>query len=254
MALLELRGVTKYFGGLAAVNNVEMNVDEGEIRGLIGPNGAGKTTLYNLITGFYPVTAGKIRYDGQDITGLTPHEIAKRGLVRTFQAAILFMTHTVLDSVMVAYHLHSGIGFARRFLGTARDKEKKNEAKSLEIINFLGLGHLRDELAMNLPHGYQRALGIAMALAAEPRILMLDEPVTGMNPTETQHMVDLIRKIRDRGMTVFVVEHDMRAVMGLSDRITVLSFGKKIAEGTPQEISNNEDVIEAYLGREEIVA
>lgn len=255
MILLKLRGVTKYFGGLAAVSEVDMDVGEGEIRGLIGPNGAGKTTLYNLITGFYRVTAGTIRYAGQDITGLTPHEIARRGLVRTFQATnVLFADHSVLAGMMVARHLHAGMAFARRFLGTGGRMEEENKRICLEIIDFFGLTKFKDELAMNLPHGHQRALGVALAVATEPKLLMLDEPVTGMNPVETGHMMELIKKVRDRGITVLLVEHDMRAVMGISDRITVLNFGKKIAESTPQEISYDPRVIEAYLGAGEIAA
>ena len=254
MVLLELKGVTKYFGGLAAVSNFDMDVEEGEIRGLIGPNGAGKTTMYNLITGFYPLTSGMITYAGEKITGLTPHQIASRGLVRTFQATnVLFADHTVLAGMMVARHLHAGMGFARRFFGTAGSIEEENRKKCLELIDFFELTKFKDELAMNLPHGHQRALGVALAIATEPRLLMLDEPVTGMNPTETEQMMGMIKKVRDQGITVLLVEHDMKAVMGLCDQISVLSFGKKIAEGSPQEIANNQEVIEAYLGSGELV-
>lgn len=253
MALLELKGVTKYFGGLAAVSDFDMDVSKGEIRALIGPNGAGKTTVYNLITGFYPLTRGKITYNGEDITGLKPHQIAGRGLVRTFQAtSVLFADHTVLDGLMVARHLQVGMGPVTKFLGTARKIEAENKKKCLELIDFFGLTKFKDELAINLPHGHQRALGIALTMATEPKLLMLDEPVTGMNPVETEHMMGLIKEVRDRGTTVLLVEHDMKAVMGISDQITVLSFGKKLAEGAPKEIQTNKEVIEAYLGAEEL--
>jgi len=252
MALLELRRVEKYFGGLAAIGNLDMDVNEGEIRALIGPNGAGKTTVFNIVSGFYPVTRGNIRYSGEDITNLKPHQIAKRGLIRTFQLTTLFMELDVLRGIMVARHLHAGMSFTKRLFATAEEKE--NKEKCLEIIEFLGLGDLKDELACNLPHGHQRILGIALALAAEPKLLLLDEPVTGMNPIETQHMMGLIRQIRDQGVTILLVEHDMKAVMGFSDFVTVMDFGKKITEGLPQEISRDERVIEAYLGREELVA
>ena len=254
MALLELRGVTKYFGGLAAVSGFDMDVNEGEIRALIGPNGAGKTTMYNLITGFYPLTKGNITYDGEVITGLKPYQIAERGLVRTFQAAeILFADHTVLQGMMVARHLHAGMNFATKFLGTAVKVEAENERKCLEILDSFGLTAFKDELAMNLPHGYQRALGVATAMATEPRLLCLDEPVTGMNPVETEEFMEVIKKVRDQGVTVLMVEHDMKAVMGVSDQITVLNFGRKLTEGTPQEIAHNPEVIEAYLGADELV-
>ena len=253
MALLELKGVTKYFGGLAAVSDFDMDVSKGEVRALIGPNGAGKTTVYNLITGFYPLTRGKITYNGEDITGLKPHQIAERGLVRTFQATnVLFADHTVLAGLMVARHLRAGMGPVTKFLGTAREVEEKNEKKCLELIDFFRLGQFKDELAINLPHGYQRALGVALAMATEPRLIMLDEPVTGMNPTETEYFMGLIKKIRDRGVTVLLVEHDMKVVMGISDQITVLDFGRKIAEGIPKEIAHDTRVIEAYLGAEEL--
>ncbi len=255
MALLELKEVTKYFGGLAAVSDFSMDINEGEIRALIGPNGAGKTTMYNLISGVYEVTSGTISYNGEDITGLKPHQIAARGLVRTFQATnILFTDHTVLQAMMVARHLHAGMNFITKFMGTASKIEAEHKKKCLELLEFFGLAELKDELAMNLPHGHQRALGVALAVATEPKLLCLDEPVTGMNPVETEHFMGLIKQIRHQGITVLLVEHDMKAVMGISDQVTVLSFGRKLAEGTPKEIQTNPEVIEAYLGAGEFVA
>ena len=253
MGILELKKVTKYFGGLAAVSDFSMDVSKGEIRGLIGPNGAGKTTTFNLITNFYPVTSGSITFDGEDITGVHTHKIAGKGLVRSFQSTILFMEFTVMENVMTAFHLRAGMNLVNRFLGGANAKEEENERQARELIKFFGMEHLENELAMNLPHGYQRALGVAMATANHPKMLMLDEPVTGMNPVETDNMMGLIRKIRDDwDITVLLVEHDMRAVMGLCDELTVISFGKKLAEGKPEEIRRNKDVIEAYLGKETI--
>jgi len=252
MALLELRGVTKRFGGLVAVDNVDLDIEEGEIRGIIGPNGAGKTTLFNVITGNYSVTKGSIKYNGEDITGLSPHEIASRGLVRTFQQTALFNEFTLLKNVSVACHLHAKVMLfgAVAHTPTAQQTQRQAEERALEILEFMGLAGLKDELAVNLPHGHQRSLGVAIGLAAEPKLLLLDEPVTGMNPAEKQHMVGLIRKVRDRGITIMLVEHDMRTVMGICEKISVLDFGKKIAEGLPEEISNNQQVIEAYLGTE----
>lgn len=253
MALLELKGVSKYFGGLAAVKDFNMEVAEGEIRGLIGPNGAGKTTTFNLITNVYPVTSGSIVFDGQDITGVSTHKIAGMGLVRSFQSTILFMEFTVMENVMTALHLRANMNLVQRYLGGAPKREGENEEYARELIEFFGMSHLENELAMNLPHGYQRSLGVAMATANRPKMLMLDEPVTGMNPVETDHMMKLIRKIRDEwGITVLLVEHDMKAVMGLCDGLTVISFGKKLAEGKPEEIRSNPEVIEAYLGKEAI--
>jgi len=254
MALLEMRGLSKYFGGLAAVSDLDLAIDEGEIRGLIGPNGAGKTTLFNVISGVYRPTKGSVIYQGEDISRFSPSQIAKRGLVRTFQRTALFHDFTVLKNVVIARHLRAKETIFGAIAGTARQMEKENEEKALEIVEFLELGPLKDELALNLPHGHQRALGVAIALATEPKVLMLDEPLTGMNPVEKEHMIALIRKLHDSGITILMVEHDMKSVMGLCIQISVLDFGKLLAEGPPEEILANPDVIEAYLGGEEVAA
>jgi branched-chain amino acid transport system ATP-binding protein len=245
MALLEVRGLSKYFGGLAAISDLDLAIDEGEIRGLIGPNGAGKTTLFNVISGVYRPTKGSVIYQGEDISRLSPSRIAAKGLVRTFQRTALFHDFTVRKNV---------INIFGAIAGTARQMERENEKKALEIVEFLELGPLKDELALNLPHGHQRALGVAIALATEPKVLMLDEPLTGMNPVEKEHMIALIRKLHDSGITILMVEHDMKSVMGLCIQISVLDFGKLLAEGPPEEILANPDVIEAYLGGEEVAA
>lgn len=256
MSLLEVKGLTKYFGGLGAVRELDMGIEKGEIRGLIGPNGAGKTTVFNLVSGVYSPTKGKVFFKGAEITGRRPDQIAHKGLTRTFQQTTLFHNFTVLDNVLVGFHLHSKIGFWGALFNTphTRRREKALKERAMEILDFLGLAAMKNELAKSLPHGHQRALGVAIALATEPELLMLDEPVTGMNPEETTVMMDHIGKLRERGITILLVEHDMRAVMGLCERITVISFGRKIAEGTPDEIKNNPEVIEAYLGGEEHVA
>ena len=254
MAILEVKELSKYFGGLAALSDLDLTIDEGEIRGIIGPNGAGKTTLFNVISGVYRPTKGSVIYQGGNISSLSTDQIAEKGLVRTFQRTALFHDFTVLKNVTIARHLHAKEGVFGAIFGTARRMEKENEAKALELVEFMELGGIKDELAMNLPHGHQRALGVAIALATEPKLLMLDEPVTGMNPTEKQHMLQLIKKVRDQGITVLLVEHDMRTVMGLCTYISVLDFGKKLAEGLPKEIQANKAVIEAYLGGEEIAA
>lgn len=255
MALLEVKELCRHFGGLTAINNLDLDVEKGEIRGVIGPNGAGKTTLFNVISGVYRPTRGSIQYQGEEISGLKASEITERGVVRTFQRTALFHDFTVLGNVSVARHLHAKEGFWGTIFGASKRIKDKNGQKALEIVEFMGLGDLKEELALNLPHGHQRALGVAVALAAEPKLLMLDEPVTGMNLTETQHMTGLIRKVRDEwGMTILLVEHDMKVVMGLCDKVSVLNFGEKLAEGLPDEIQENENVIEAYLGAEDIVA
>lgn len=255
MALLEVKRLSKYFGGLAAINEFDMEVNEGEVRGLIGPNGAGKTTLYNVISGVYRPTSGNILYQGEDISHLPPSIIAKMGLIRTFQSIALFMDFSVLQNISVGCHLHARENVFGVIASTPSTRKVESDAlkKAEEIVEFMDLTHIKNELAMNLPHGYQRALGVGLALAGEPKLLMLDEPVTGMNPTEKAHMLGLIQKIREKGITVIVVEHDMKTVMGVCDYITVLNFGKKLAEGTPKEVQSNKEVIEAYLGRTEIL-
>ena len=256
MALLELKGLTKYFGGLAAVSKLDFSVEDGEIVGLIGPNGAGKTTVFNLISGVFAPTNGQIRFRGEEITGLRPDQVAKKGLARTFQSTILFELFPSVANVVVGAHLHAGMNFFGTLFNTRRTRHKEQEtlAKVMDIINFLELGEWAMVPAQDLPHGHQRALGVGIALATEPKLLLLDEPVTGMNPEETIHMMGLIKKIRDeRDLTIVLVEHDMKAVMGLCDRISVLSFGKKLTEGTPEEIQNDKAVIEAYLGVDEDV-
>ena len=247
MPLLEARNLTKRFGGLAAVNQVELTVEPGEIVGLIGPNGAGKTTCFNLLSGFIKPTNGSIVFDGDDITGWRPHRITARGLIRTFQHTTLFHEMTALENVLLGLHLSSRLGL-RQVLFTGRVFPPDEVARAREVLDLTGLGAHADQLAKNLPHGHQRVLGIAMALAARPRLLMLDEPVTGMNLDESSRVMSLVKEIRDRGTTILLVEHNMRAVMGTCERIVVLNFGQKLTEGTPAEVSTNKDVIQAYLG------
>lgn len=244
--LLQVQELIKYFGGLAAVNNLSFSVNEGSIHGLIGPNGAGKTTIFNLVTGYYTPSKGRILYQGRDIGHMKVHEVAALGLIRTFQGTTLFQEMTVIDNVLVGRHLKAKASLLQTAFGVARDRAHVDEA--MRILEFLGLDGRAGELAMNLSHGHQRSLGIAVALAAEPRLLLLDEPFAGMNPEETRVLMADLLKVRASGVTLLLVEHDMQAVMGLCDRITVVSFGKLLAEGGPAEIRANKDVIEAYLG------
>jgi len=252
--ILEVRNLTMRFGGLLAVDALNFKVAKGSIHGLIGPNGAGKTTTFNMISGFYKPTSGDILLKGDMITGMQMHEVARRGLVRTFQHSTLFAEMTVLENALIGTHIEFPPSILAALTGRDAVDRRNGEARAREALEFFGLGASADNLAGDLPHGHQRALGMAVALACNPEVVILDEPFTGMNPEETNHMMVLMRKLRDSGVTILLVEHDMNAIMGLCDMITCMSFGQLLAEGEPKEIRNHPDVIRAYLGTARHVA
>lgn len=250
MKLLEGTNLTMVFGGLSALNSVDITINQGEVLSVIGPNGAGKTTLFNLLTGVYTPTAGVIRFRKKEIKNLKPYEITKMGIARTFQNIRLFGEMTVLDNVIIGQHCRTKTGVFGAILKTpaVRKEEALVKEKAMDVLKFVGLDDVYNEKAKNLPYGKQRRLELARALATDPELILLDEPAAGMNPQETNELIELIEKLNDMGKTVLLIEHDMKLVMGISKRIMVLDYGRKIADGPPEEIKNNEKVIKAYLG------
>jgi branched-chain amino acid transport system ATP-binding protein len=250
--LLETTALTKHFGGLAAVSGVDMSIEAGQIVGLIGPNGAGKTTLINLVSGFLRPTSGKILFDGHDITGKKPHLHARMGMGRTFQITPFFGEFTTFKNLVASFYLSADRTLWGSLLNTRKYRRKEAEILKLaeENLELVGLGNVRDELAKNLPHGHQKVLDLAAALSIRPKLLLLDEPIGGMGQDETELALSAIRRVHDQGTTILIVEHNISIVMGLCSHIVVINYGEKIAEGSPEEVRNNPEVIRAYFGGE----
>ena len=256
MSLLQIDSLTVYFGGLRAVHNFHVEIEHGQVRGLIGPNGAGKTTIFNLITGIFRPSHGQVVFDGRDIVGLRPHQIAAMGLGRTFQNLRLWRHMTVLEHVKLARYSKIRYGLIGAFFGTSQRKREEAESNEMayNLLDMLGIGRLADQVVISLPYGVQRRVEIARALAMEPKLLLLDEPTAGMNPEELVEMVNFIRRIRNQfDIAIYLIEHRMKVVMDLCENIQTLDFGEVIGEGTPEEIRSNPRVIDAYLGKEIVI-